>query len=386
LPDRVRRIAIITRDAPPRHCGVGDHSICLADALSAEGADVCVLAYAGDASGRVATRSTPDAATWLQWIEGQIGAQHIDHVVLQYTPLYYRDIPGWSDAHFSAWWARLAARYAASIVVHETYHRSLRQPKSLVSGTRQKRTLQALAGASAHVFTASEPLVHEMAEWMLQRPAVLVPIGSNLAVAHDARSDQRLRYGIDAETLVLTLFGGGNSLKWMAGHVNAVSRTLADRGMPHRWLLLGGVPAEWFEFAAPAIAPGRLSPADLSAHLAVTDIFLVPHAAGVCAKRGTLMAAMQHGLAVVGTRGPMTDGFWERVPGVRVTPSDEGAFVAAVAEVAGDASLRAGMGSSNEQHYRAFFDWPHIARAVLAEIAPATTERLRTIDGPVTSI
>jgi glycosyltransferase involved in cell wall biosynthesis len=384
VPDRVPRIALITRDAPPRHCGVGDHSICLADALVAQGAEVHVLAFEGNATGPVATGTATDAANWLAWVEREVSDLGIEHVVLQYTPLYYQDIPGWSDDHLLRWWAALAERHDTALVVHETYHRSVRQPLSLVTGTRQKRTLERLARTSACVFTASECLATEMKDWDLQRPPVLLPIGSNLPLVAGDRAELRARYAIANNDLVLTLFGGGNSLKWMAQYVNAVSKRLSDRQVAQHWLLLGGVPATWFHLSGTTVIPGRLPAESLSAHLAMTDLFLMPHSAGVCAKRGTLMAAMQHGLPVVGTRGPMTDPFWDRISGVLITRGIE-PFVAAVARLATDPDARIRMGKVNERHYHAFFDWPHIARTVLANVrAPRGTSQ--TFDGSVASI
>lgn len=386
MPQPALRVGVISRDAPPRHCGVGDHSVCLADALNAHGAETRILAFGGSTSGVVSANATTEAGAWLDWLVQELQRLQSEHVLLQYTPLYYQDIPAWSDARLRDWWSSLERRYATSLVVHETYYRTLRRPRTLVSGTRQKRTLKALARGSDVVFTASDVLLRELQSWELRRAPVLLPIGSNLPRVEGSRETMRERYGIEPDTAVLTLFGGGNTLKWMSGFVNAVSNGLDAHGLAHRWLLLGGVPEDWFELSQRALAPGRLSPELLSEHLSMTDLFLMPHHSGLCAKRGTLMAAMQHGLPVVGTRGPMTDSFWDSVTGVRVTECAVSSFVGAVTTLVADLPTRQRMGAANENHYDQHFDWRHIARTVMTAITRPPSRVSPKLHGSVASI
>jgi glycosyltransferase involved in cell wall biosynthesis len=237
-------------------------------------------------------------------------------------------------------------------------------------GPIEKAFLKRLARASHDVFTASQPLHEEMSTWRLRRNPVLLPIGSNIPLTEADAASLRRRCGVAEEEIVLTLFGGGNSLKWSAGHVDRVEAALSEAGIAHCWLLLGGVPPDWFRLAARVLNPGRLSPADVSQHLRLTDIFLMPHVAGVSAKRGTLMAALQHGLPVVGTQGPFTDAFWAGVGGVRLFQTGDAAGLAgAVLALCRDRETRRLMGRENAEFFQEHFAWPRIARVLLDGIA-----------------
>jgi glycosyltransferase involved in cell wall biosynthesis len=95
----------------------------------------------------------------------------------------------------------------------------------------------------------------------------------------------------------------------------------------------------------------------------------MPHVQGLSAKRGTLMAALEHSLPVVGTKGAMTDEFWSRVAGVRlVEKADAANFVDSVAALCADRQRRQDLGRENAEYYRDQFTWPAIARKFLDAI------------------
>jgi glycosyltransferase involved in cell wall biosynthesis len=168
---------------------------------------------------------------------------------------------------------------------------------------------------------------------------------------------------------VLALFGGGTSLKWSAGHVNTLETVLNEGEIPHCWLLLGGVPREWFSLSTPVLIPGWLDSNALSAHLQLTDIVLMPHAFGLSAKRGTLMAALEHALPVVGTKGALTDSFWSALAGVMMVDIANAAdFAAAVAVLCPDRRRQQTHGLQNAKYYREQLAWPNIAQKFLGAI------------------
>jgi glycosyltransferase involved in cell wall biosynthesis len=57
-------------------------------------------------------------------------------------------------------------------------------------------------------------------------------------------------------------------------------------------------------------ATGPLQQRDLSLHLQACDLLVQPYPDGVSGRRTSLMAALCHGAAIVGTSGHLTEEFW----------------------------------------------------------------------------
>jgi glycosyltransferase involved in cell wall biosynthesis len=160
----------------------------------------------------------------------------------------------------------------------------------------------------------------------------------------------------------------------MARHVDEVDRILSRSGIRYRWLLLGRIPPEWFRFETRPLAPGHLGLADLSAHLQMGDIFLVPHRSGLSARRTTFLAALEHGLPVVGTEGPMTDGFLRDVAGISLFGRRAAADAAGhILRLGRDPELRRRLGRQNAAFYREHFSWSLVGRR-FAECIGSGTE------------
>lgn len=363
------RIGILTRTLPPYPCGIGDHTVHLASGLRALGHEVVTIAGMGASENSSLIVGDDFNASALNRLRQMISKLNLDHLVLQYTPLMYTHDNGRAPRELPPMLEAIGEQLPTSLIVHETYFRTWRWPPSLLRGTSQKQTLQAMCRSSHNVFTASEPLLAEMGYWQLRRAPIRLHIGSNIPLAETNNSALRVRHGLNPNTVLLTLFGGGNNLKWMLGHVRALERRLRMEDVAHAWLLLGGVPRNWLPIDASVLNPGYLPLPALSAYLAATDIFLVPHWSGLSAKRGTLIAALQHSLPVVGINGYMTDPFWNTVGGVELfaTHDSEG-FLEAVVLLSRDGRRRRFMGDINKAYFEAHFTWPTLARRFLGSI------------------
>ena len=348
---------------PPYPCGVGDYSARLADAIRSTGEDVVIVTGRGNQNEHVHVVEYGLGCQGLQKLFQKLEFINVDHLILQFTPLTYKDMG------VACFWKRCSLRWRTSVIVHETYFRTWWHPKSWINGLREKRLLKNIVTHSHFVFSASQPLVSEMKGWKVNENIQLLPIGSNFSLVAINRELTRDEFGIDDDEIVLVLFGGGNSLKWMKRYVYATDALLYAEGVKARWLLLGGIPESWFKLGLHVISPGRLSEQQISTWLQASDIFLMPHYAGLCAKRGTLMAAMQHTLPVVGTRAKMTDQFWEEVEGVCLTSSYfSGGFSRRVLALSLDRELRERLGSVNQVYFQKHFMWKHIARRFLEAV------------------
>lgn len=91
---------------------------------------------------------------------------------------------------------------------------------------------------------------------------------------------------------------------------------------------------------------GHLAAPDLSALLASADAAVFPFAGGASARRGSLLAAMAHGLPLVTTLGEHLPADWsaEECPAILVSPGDAAALAAAVMRLRDDRGLRQRLG------------------------------------------
>jgi glycosyltransferase involved in cell wall biosynthesis len=358
------RFAIVTRRLPPAHCGIGDYSVCLANALRTLGHHVDLISGEGEAGIKI------DACDWRRDSWGRVlsllGELQPSHVLLQFTPQLYLTSNELEGTFLTEFWGVCRKKWHSSLIIHETYFLAWWYPPSWIRGRRERQLLRELVSLSNQNFSASHPLVEEMLAWDPGSHVSVLPIGSNIPMVTADRDDIRERNGFEPRDVVITLFGGGNSLRWLAGHVTATDRLLRQKGIGLRWVLLGGVPGGWFNLKSPYISLGRMSESDISEWLQASDIFILPHFAGLCAKRGTLMAAMGHSLPVVGTDTEMTDQFWRNVGGVSlVSRWSARRFATAVMSLASDKNKMVQYGKLNQIYFDNNFTWECIAAKLL---------------------
>lgn len=207
--------------------------------------------------------------------------------------------------------------------------------------------------------------------------ACCIPVASSLPDRRAARQTERARLGIGVGTLVLTLFGTSRPDRRLDFAVAAANR-VASAG--HSVLVHNlGAGAPHLTGLDPRVGidePGELTPNALASLLAAGDVFLAPFVDGVSTRRTTLMAALQHGLAIVGTDGFLTDDVLRRSShALHLSPStDRDAFVDAVVRLSEDPASRESLGEAAATLYRSEFDWPVAARRVIGALALETGE------------
>lgn len=363
------RIVILTKTLIPGQCGIGDHTIEFSKALRLKGYQVTIIAGEG----------LPDKNHQFvrnYWLKQNIAevfklitSLNPDHLVLQYTPLMYAIRGNRQNFELADFWGSIFSSWQTSLILHESYFKSWWHPTSMIKGQIEKHLLQRMALKSHYVFTASQPLCREVEQWGNPR-ATLLPIGSNLDFNPIDRSQQRNELGIGDDEIVLTLFGGGNGIRKLSHYVSYVDETLVKHGYSAYWLLLGGVKNDWFSLKLPVFSPGFLERNALSNRLQLSDIVLAPQISGLSAKRGTLIAAMQHGLPVIGTRGTMTDAFWRDARGILLIPMPgKQNFADAVLKLVQSTEARKEMGGHNLVYHNTHFTWDIIASKFLNTVS-----------------
>jgi glycosyltransferase involved in cell wall biosynthesis len=346
-----QRIALVCAESSGVVDGIHDYTIQLADALGhVEGVSASVL-------GREAFGAPLDA---------------YDSLVLQYNPFM------WGRWGFAPWLpaAVLRARRKRSalvvgLMVHEPYVPMVNWRWTLM-GLWQRSQLLALHTLADVVFASIEAWASRLDRLQPRKPTYHLPVGSNLPDMRLRRREARARLGATDETVVVATFGTAHPARQL-DYVVASANAVADTGAPTIVQNLGaGAPA--LPGIAPSVRvsePGYQSAAALAKRLAATDVFLAPFIDGVSTRRSTVMAALQHGLPIVGTEGDLTDESL-RTSGraLRLVPIErKDLFVAAVRRLASRPQEREAQRMAARKLYDERFDWAVIASELLGHLS-----------------
>jgi len=116
---------------------------------------------------------------------------------------------------------------------------------------------------------------------------------------------------------------------------------------------------------------GYLIPSEVSAHLLACDVLALPYDDGASFRRGSLLAAFEHGRPVVTTSpalGADGDGVRRLVAGehfMAVPPREPRALADAISDLSNDAALRRRLGAAGKELAERC-SWPAIARETMS--------------------
>jgi glycosyltransferase involved in cell wall biosynthesis len=288
-------------------------------------------------------------------------AHPADVILLNYNPFSYGR-RGFARAPAAG--LRRARRRGSRIclVVHESYVPALNW-RWAVLGAWQRVQLRRVVRCADVVFTPVEPLARKLA-------AEHLPVGSNLPDLRRCRGDERARLALPRDALVIAAFGTGHPsrrIEDVAGAANAAADV-------HQQVVVlnlgaGAPPVRGLRESVRLIEPGWLEASDVARHLAAADLFVAPFVDGVSTRRTTLMAALQHGLPVVGTDGRLTDGVLRSSHALTLVPVDDRQGLSDAARaLAGDPGRRHALGAAGRELYERAFDWPVIAATIVAAL------------------
>jgi glycosyltransferase involved in cell wall biosynthesis len=412
-------VAILSAEYPPRPGGIGDYTRRLAQSLLECGQRVLVFTI-DDLRFTIYDLQQPDAdhqsqivnpeSSWGWRIGRDVRAAlqqtRPDILHIQYQTGAYGMHPA---INFLPWRLRRTPHRPAVVVTAHDLLPPYLLPKA--GRLRQWVTRRLLVDADAVVVTNQDdydrvrgwetvrdphpPSITASCAALVPHRLVLIPIGSNIAVAppqHYERVAWRARLGIGANETLLAFFG----LMSLSKGLNTLLDALARLPARFRLVIIGGAamtPADraYADAIRQQIArlgleqrvtiTGHCVEADVSAHLLAADMAALPFADGASFRRGSLLAALAHGLAVVTTlptndqgrktnddhqarlRGrsssvlrPFADG--ENV--LLVPPGDAPALVAAIERLANDTKLRVQLAAGGRE-LAAQFGWDTIA-------------------------
>jgi len=414
----MRRLVIICPDYPPRTGGLADHTRWLAHHLSRRGSEVIVVtSRSGE---RAQEELTEDAVRidavvpgWgVRGIRPLLGAmaRHApEWVIVQYVPhLYGRGGINLVMPLVWLWQRRRGTRLL--LILHELYQdfpslwpgkklsRAARVPrfpladaivshrgilrrfgrggpvfcKLLVAALAQRLMLRLSLAAACAVAVSTEAWTRKVRSIIGDRrlPVVHLPSPSSIVLSPIDRERARTTLGLAPEEIVLCFFGTCHVSKRWEWVLDSLATLLGD-GKSARLLVIGPDSERLLaradrQLRAHILATGYLDAESVSHALQASDLFLVPTSDGVSTRRTTVMAALQHGLAVVATDGRLTDDVLRRSNALGLTPADDAAaFIAAVRYLAGDVSARCALGERGRQLYETQFAWPVIISRLL---------------------
>lgn len=358
----------ISGSFPPKTCGIGDYTSHLVRRMREAGANVEAWTrdtspLAGNGRGIV---SHWDAAN-LRALGRALHMEKPRVVHLQYEPGVY-------DSHPAILRLPILARRAGASVV-TTFH-SLDGPAPW--GRAHRLALLPLLLGSRDITVCSGRQHHILSRIPRLRGRVhLIPIGSNIdLVASVPPAPQALPQDA-APGLKLVYFG----FVWRGRNIELLLHALAAvraRDPRARLEVVGGLRDDAYHRELLHLAgklgvgacmsfSGDLDAPAVSQALRRADIALLPYATGVSTGRGTLMAALAHGLPLVTlTVADNLSPLFRHGENMMLAPAgDEAQFIAHVVSLSADPVLRAHV-AAGAARLAPHFDWAQIARQVLA--------------------
>jgi len=315
------RILFITGEFPPMQGGVGDCTNEIAQGLAARGADVRVLTSA-EASLPHASRLTPHASriTVLPLIERWNWSSHrvLARVLREFAP-HIAHIQYQTGAFAMHPAINFAPRFLKSSRTKfvTTFH-DLRVPYLFPKAGRIRDWVTRELARSSDAVIATNDDDYAQLSTLNFKLLTLIPIGSNIPITQSPnyqRSAWRAQLGVRDDETLLCYFGflneskGGETLiralalipnaklLMIGGKVGASDPTnaiylsrieslISDLHLTDRVL--------WTDYTPPEI---------VTANFYASDVCVLPYRDGASYRRGTLMAALAHGCAIVTTVG-----------------------------------------------------------------------------------
>ena len=378
------RILFVSAEYPPDPGGIGDYTQQLAQSLAAQQQTVSVLTlhaqqwqlHAVGAASDVAPVTVLGAGKNWGWTMGEavdaaIGQMHPDLVHIQYQTGAYGLHPA---INLLPW--RLRQRKVRPRVA-VTFHDLLEPYLFPKAGPLRRWISNRLAADSDVVVTTNMVDRDQLRQRLPNTPISLIPIGSNIEPrlpSAYSREAWRAELGVRPDEVLISFFGLVGPSKGLDLLVDA----LREADLRWRLLLIGGAataPQDREHAATVAaqianaglnsqvIRTGHIPPTDVSACLRASDLVALPFRDGASFRRGSLLAALAHGCAVITTTPTDADTASHLIDEQHVVlapPNNVEALRRAIERLARDGALRTALGA-HASDLAEGFRWPSIA-------------------------
>lgn len=383
------KVCLLAGEFPPLIGGVADYTAHLARSLHERGLAVAVITSAAARPLRevypfVVHPVMPHwgIGAWPR-LDAVLRAERPDIVHIQYQTAAF----GMSRSlHFLPWWLRRRGYQAVT-----TFHDLLPPYLFPKAGRVRAWVVAHLARSSDAVVAITEEDFIGLQQMLDGRSALLraIPIGSNILppaeeMTDDERRARRAALGVGPEDFLLAYFGLLNRSKGLETLLEALARLRSEA--PARLVVIGGDPGasdrtniatrRWFlrELEARRLieavsVTGHVAAQEVSKYLQAADVCVLPYRDGASLRRGSLMAALVHGCAIVTTTPmaqapatPLLPRLEDGRQALLVPPGDAAALARALQRLWAQPALRRGL----QEEARSFahaFAWEGIAAA-----------------------
>jgi glycosyltransferase involved in cell wall biosynthesis len=378
---------LITCEYPPQSGGISDYSQLIAAGLAAEGETVHVWCPSSAPTG-ISSGAVPLEGSLQTGIRGVVVHRELGQIssaelrlvgkMLDDFPAPRRSLVQWvphgygyksMNLPFCLWlWKRAKLNHdQIEIMVHEPFlaFGEGSGKRNLVAFVH--RIMMILLLTAARRVWVSIPLWETcLRPFALGREKAfgLLPVPSNIPVVDDPGGvlTLRTRYA-PLEEFLVGHFGAYDHYmtKLMLELVpslltqhDRLSIVLLGKGsLELRNLLIDRHP----DLAQQVHATGALSSEDVSRHISACHVMLQPYEDGVSGRRGSVMAALAHGVAVVTTIGKATERCWAESQAVKLAKvGDITGMVEAVKSLLADAAERSRLSIAGRALYDERFD------------------------------
>jgi glycosyltransferase involved in cell wall biosynthesis len=370
------RIGEITGEYPPMQGGVGAFTQELARALTSLGHELFVFTDHRAASGQGSNHVhvTADAHSWSWGTLGRIRrwaqAQKLDVVNIQYQAAAY---------NMAAFIHILPVRLDNTCVV-TTFHDLLTPYLFPKAGPLRYQAVLTLARSSDGVIVTNPADQESLSAERSIASLLHIPIGSNItpSLAPDYnRSVWRAALGFQPGDILVGYFGFLNASKGIEALLQGI-RIARNSGLPVKLLMIGGrtgtsdptniVYAREVDQMVEDLHlhddirwTGFVDNTAVSGHLSACDLVALPFRDGASFRRGSLMAALAHGCAIITTHAEIDLPDLVGDHHVRLIPPDSPTALAiAIEDLADNPGLCRQLGENARELSRQFA-WDRIA-------------------------
>ena len=375
---------LITGEFPPQPGGVSDYTFSVARGIAAAGAPVHVWCPEAPEPSPAAPGVTVHrvAGSWQRGDFRRLDRE-LDllprprRLLVQWVPHAY----GFGSLNFGfcAWIRRRAIQGdVVDLMVHEPFlsfaEGSWRQD---VAAAAHRVMVMVLLSRATRIWVAIPAWADVLRPYCLGRSVEFcwLPVPSNIPFVPDAPAAQAVR----------TVFAPNGRL--LIGHFGTYGRRLRNDlsdlvpalvdGDTSISIALMGRDSDEFRseivtsqprLNGRVFATGRRSPGELSTTLQACDLVVQPYPDGASSRRGTLMAALAHGLPVVTTEGRLSEPIWRASGAVRlVDAGDTAALARAALDLCANSEERRRLAASGQALYAERFDLTNTIQALISE-------------------
>ena len=369
------KICMIFPTYPPNYQvdGIGDYTRILVQKLRERGHDVYIIAsgrYAGNDPKVIKIGGGRWGVKELIKVFRRVREEEFEVVNMQYTPLAY----GLGIMFkFLPLFMRLSAHNIHFVITFHTL---------VIDKWIAKVNAFLLVMFSHRVISTHEELTALFNKWLFlfRKKLVQIPIGSNIhpieVDTNRIRTEINKKYGISNNTILLINFGFPHPWKGLETLCEALKRLskegcyrlillggITDRDMDYRYKLKGLIRKLGIE--KEVIWIDGMDEDDVSGVLQASDMAVLPYVDGISIRRGTLMAAMAHGLPIISTFPRVECPYFKNGENViLVKPDDKVALAEAIERLSRNRQLRDKL-SINISALAIGFDWDQITENMI---------------------